>query len=1345
MRGRWRPPATLKENCTSSIAATTNIVIDDTRSCRSTKVVEVINRRRPPAAVLWPKRHPKRRLQTRAHPRQHGHGPTASIYYISVITTAAIYLANPLVSFYFRPTMYERSVQVQALTTDHFALAPTQNCGPRTCESRATETLKVGPKKARQPRVRQPTAQEQSLYVRPGTPFPSTSVSLQATGVEAGPGEGLKFRETDPGTSAARGKGIENTDRKTKATEATDPQVANLKIADPQTIRRSASGPKATVSREADLGAAVPKTPEQETASPETTNLEVGLETIDIVPHETLYPPSIDGCHNILRNEAAELLDGFLRRLARRDARCRLILGRLGARLLRIRGYQHLGFARLSDYSRERLGLSSRSVQEFTRVASALPALPKIAAAFKSGEITWTHLRLLVKVFPNETKKASNGGTVPRGERYTSEHDVSSGMSSGVSSGVSSGLSSGVSPDTSSGVFHGASPGAFPGMSSGVSSGDGCLSVGHEDKPFNACWDQKNVFDEESAEDRWLTVAKRLTVRKLDQLVSSFIAENQERRMRPTTVSEADRNVSGNPACSDDAYRMDPPDDGVSPGLACDTVPSSSGTFPGHAYSTVPSNGSTFPGLACDAAPSSSGTFPGHACSTVPYNGDLSLGLARGHLNGAADAVLAHAGTDSAGNTKAMLEKLSNSRTAGFPLPATPHGEAGDHLMIDGEPRTPFIISCPRRVRRLWREATEFASRMSGSPLSQWEVAETIAAEALSAAVRSKDPGPGNEPQASNHAYPIAASRDRVPQPSDFAAHCFRYDPHSNAHSSPRFDPHFDPLFEVFADKPANELLGFLSSDAGKRAMIEAERGNDIDAFDSPTHYLGNDRGFSWLDRSPTDQALPDDLERLHTQTELTGTSIAAKLDSQSLDNPSTAAELDAAMRRVRTAMQRIDYQMGALLRTFFDLRLHCELGFSSSGAYARGRMGISSSKARALVALERKAWNSHEELTQAYRSGKITTLKALSLLPVMSKVHGKAWVERAGEVTLQRLIHEVEWTLNRMDEYNSSSEMPPPEPRSDLDDRIDLERLVRGTTDSKAVRGHANANTFISQMAATGAFFAKCQMRAPCDDYGEAKAWQHSAGTWNDGECGSGECVAGAWGDGACGSGKCGASTWSTGKCACGKYIASMQGTVECTCNVHGSGGTQQCRAGAHEDRFAPTSNGGWNPQSPIPPNSPWIRPVRISFQGPASVVCLLNDAIDTYHAAYCSSSAPRYEGLERILIHVLIEWRSQPRHRNPVFERDGWYCAVPACSSRRNLQEHHIEYRAHGGSNERENRISICAWHHLRGIHDNRIRAKGRAPGDVFWELGLDGYGNALMKLHGDSYFEPSAQGQA
>jgi hypothetical protein len=74
-----------------------------------------------------------------------------------------------------------------------------------------------------------------------------------------------------------------------------------------------------------------------------------------------------------------------------------------------------------------------------------------------------------------------------------------------------------------------------------------------------------------------------------------------------------------------------------------------------------------------------------------------------------------------------------------------------------------------------------------------------------------------------------------------------------------------------------------------------------------------------------------------------------------------------------------------------------------------------------------------------------------------------------------------------------------------------------------------------------------------------------------------------------------------------------------------------------------------------------------------------------------------------------------------DPVIERDGHRCAVPGCSSRRNLQDHHIVFRSAGGSDALENRITLCAFHHHRCLHAGRLRVRGAAPAHLVFELGV------------------------
>jgi len=83
-----------------------------------------------------------------------------------------------------------------------------------------------------------------------------------------------------------------------------------------------------------------------------------------------------------------------------------------------------------------------------------------------------------------------------------------------------------------------------------------------------------------------------------------------------------------------------------------------------------------------------------------------------------------------------------------------------------------------------------------------------------------------------------------------------------------------------------------------------------------------------------------------------------------------------------------------------------------------------------------------------------------------------------------------------------------------------------------------------------------------------------------------------------------------------------------------------------------------------------------------------------------------------------------------------------VPGCSSRRNLHDHHLQFRSRGGGNARENRVAVCVAHHLHGIHEGVVRASGSAPRDVRWELGVRSYGPPLLAFIGDRRCSDTAE---
>lgn len=144
-----------------------------------------------------------------------------------------------------------------------------------------------------------------------------------------------------------------------------------------------------------------------------------------------------------------------------------------------------------------------------------------------------------------------------------------------------------------------------------------------------------------------------------------------------------------------------------------------------------------------------------------------------------------------------------------------------------------------------------------------------------------------------------------------------------------------------------------------------------------------------------------------------------------------------------------------------------------------------------------------------------------------------------------------------------------------------------------------------------------------------------------------------------------------------------------------------------------------------------------EVAFAAPVSVVVLLRSVI----LACTLPGETAWRGFERLLDHVEREWRSLPGHPDPVFERDGWRCTAPACSSRRDLQDHHILFRSRGGSDALENRTTLCPFHHLRGIHAGRVRAQGRAPDAITWELGVRPGRPPLVQTVGDRYVAAAA----
>jgi hypothetical protein len=137
-----------------------------------------------------------------------------------------------------------------------------------------------------------------------------------------------------------------------------------------------------------------------------------------------------------------------------------------------------------------------------------------------------------------------------------------------------------------------------------------------------------------------------------------------------------------------------------------------------------------------------------------------------------------------------------------------------------------------------------------------------------------------------------------------------------------------------------------------------------------------------------------------------------------------------------------------------------------------------------------------------------------------------------------------------------------------------------------------------------------------------------------------------------------------------------------------------------------------------------------RVFFNAPRDVARLFRATLCTVRRGIERGTGrmpSEGEAFGWMLAHARAAWAEQEeahRRAHRVFERDDRRCTAPGCTSMRNLHDHHVEFRSAGGGNELENRTTLCAWHHLRGVHAGLLRLRGRAPDELRFEMPLGTY---------------------
>jgi hypothetical protein len=195
------------------------------------------------------------------------------------------------------------------------------------------------------------------------------------------------------------------------------------------------------------------------------------------------------------------------------------------------------------------------------------------------------------------------------------------------------------------------------------------------------------------------------------------------------------------------------------------------------------------------------------------------------------------------------------------------------------------------------------------------------------------------------------------------------------------------------------EALEWVTAEVFSALSIDPAFAERLDEPAPGPRQRSEDRGPRAGTRAPRPRPLPSSIA-----------SLATGLDE------ADAFELDRRLRLAVHLEQTLDAAMAPLLRHVSAAEHEWEGGsYQTLSTYAREELGMSAGKARALVRLER-AGDVCPELRRAYRSGRLSWVKAQCLVPlVLLDLDGEwrpAWVAWAERVTVRRLEADVERAL---------------------------------------------------------------------------------------------------------------------------------------------------------------------------------------------------------------------------------------------------------------------------------------------------------------------------------------------
>jgi len=381
--------------------------------------------------------------------------------------------------------------------------------------------------------------------------------------------------------------------------------------------------------------------------------------------------------------------------------------------------------------------------------------------------------------------------------------------------------------------------------------------------------------------------------------------------------------------------------------------------------------------------------------------------------------------------------------------------------------------------------------------------------------------------------------------------------------------------------------------------------------------------------------------------------------------------------------------RLGDLLAELQDRRAWQSLGFANLDQYTSDRLGMSPSACRERVALAR-GLRRLAVVRNAYEAGKLTSAATLRLLRLarradpdlrdVPQADQRAWVAEALEVTVKRLDDDARIAR----------------------EKIERERLRRGR---RAVS---------LPLPADDEEWFRALRRVP----GQTREYIYSLGY---------EIVEQA------------KRSWVTAEKVLAfrlreEVAAQFLGSVEAARRrLEGWAGSGASLSAAAEARLPPSYRiarllverlATRNFSSPLT-----AADIPLESSGPLAGVDLSGHPDLRGHPDQrWRGRLPAWVGYLAMLEEAVEVWddpRGIPRRQaEAVYELYGYRCFAPGCRARRNLEDHHIVYRAHRsprqGGQALTNRLCACRVHHQLGEHGGFSRVRGRAPLDVIWRLG-------------------------